>query len=78
MLTHPFVIFFAVVAVALLVLRVAGARPVPELIAERALLAGCLLGAAAFLAGNWAAAHVCSPFVEARVASRSAAKLARS
>ena len=27
-LTHPFVIFFAVVAVALLVLRVAGARPV--------------------------------------------------
>ena len=57
-LTHPFVIFFAVVAVALLVLRVAGARPVPELIAERALLAGCLLGAAAFLAGNWAAAHL--------------------
>ena len=43
---------------ALLVLRVAGARPVPELIAERALLAGCLLGAAAFLAGNWAAAHL--------------------
>ena len=57
-LTHPFVIFFAVVAVAILVLRVAGARPVPELIAERALLAGCLLGAAAFLAGNWAAAHL--------------------
>ena len=57
-LTHPFVIFFAVVAVALLVLRVAGARPVPELIAERALLAGCLLGGAAFLAGNWAAAHL--------------------
>lgn len=57
-LTHPFVIFFAVVAVALLVLRVAGARPVPELIPERALVAGCLVGAAAFLAGNWAAAHL--------------------
>ena len=57
-LTHPFVIFFAVVAVALLVLRVAGARPVPELIPERALVAGCPVGAAAFLAGNWAAAHL--------------------
>ena len=57
-LTHPFVVFFAVVAVALLVLRLAAARPVPDLIPERALLAGCLLGAAAFLAGNWAAAHL--------------------
>jgi hypothetical protein len=57
-LTHPFVIFFAVVAVALLVLRVACARPVPELIPERALVVGCLVGAAAFLAGNWAAAYL--------------------
>ena len=60
-LTHPFVIFFAVVAVALLVLRVAGARPVPELIAERALLAGCLLGAAAFLAGGASARRSLRP-----------------
>jgi hypothetical protein len=57
-LTHPFVIFFAVVAVALLVLRLACARPVPELIPERALVVGCLVGAAAFLAGNWAAAYL--------------------
>ena len=57
-LAHPFVIFFAVVAVALVVLRLACARPVPELIPERALVIGCLLGAAAFLAGNWAAAHL--------------------
>jgi len=57
-LTHPFVIFFAVVAVALLVLRDACARPVPELIPERALVVGCLVGAAAFLAGNWAAAYL--------------------
>lgn len=57
-LAHPLVVFFAVVAVALLVLRVACARPVPELIAERALVIGCLLGAAAFLAGNWTAAHL--------------------
>lgn len=57
-LAHPFVIFFAVVAVALLVLRLAAGRPVPELIPERALVIGCLLGAAAFLAGNWTAAHL--------------------
>jgi len=29
------------------------ARPVPDLIPERALVSGCLLGAAAFLAGNF-------------------------
>jgi len=32
---------------------VAVARPVPDLIPERALVSGCLLGAAAFLAGNF-------------------------
>jgi hypothetical protein len=57
-LAHPLVVFFAVVAVALLGLRVAYARPVPELIPERALVVGCLIGAAAFLAGNWAAAQL--------------------
>src|SRR5262245_62136920 len=51
-LAHPLVIFFAVVAAALLILRVARARPVPELIPERALVIGCLVGGAAFLAGN--------------------------
>ncbi len=35
-LAHPFVLFFAVVAAALLILRVARGRPVPELIPERA------------------------------------------
>ena len=57
-LAHPLVVFFAVVAVALLVLRVAYARPVPELIPERALVVGCLIGAAGFLVGNWAVAHL--------------------
>jgi len=57
-LAHPVVVFFAVAAAALLVLRLASARPVPELIPERALLIGCLVGGAAFLAGNWVAAHV--------------------
>ena len=53
MLAHPLIVFFASAAGALLILRVALARPVPELIPERPLIAGCLLGAAAFLIGNF-------------------------
>ena len=52
-LAHPLVVFFAVVGFALVVLRFALARPVPEVISERDLLIGCLAGAAAFLAANW-------------------------
>jgi hypothetical protein len=55
LLAHPLVVFFAIVAAALLVLRLARARPVPELIPERALLVGCCIGAGAFLVGNWVA-----------------------
>jgi len=55
-LAHPLAIFFAVVAAALLILRIALQRPVPELIPERALVIGCLVGGAAFLLGNWIAA----------------------
>jgi hypothetical protein len=57
-LAHPLVVFFALVAAALMVLRLAHGRPVPELIPERALVIGCVVGAAGFLAGNWFAAHV--------------------
>ncbi|MCC6778796.1 MAG: hypothetical protein IT537_19580 [Hyphomicrobiales bacterium] len=57
-LAHPFVVYFALVAAALLIVRIAGGRPVPHLLPDRALLLGCLVGAAAFLAGNGLAAHV--------------------
>ena len=57
-LAHPFVLFFIVVTIGLIVLRIARARPVPELIPERALVIGCLVGGAAFLIGNWVATHV--------------------
>ena len=57
-LAHPFVVFFAVVAIGLIVLRIVRARPVPELIPERALVVGCLVGGTAFLIGNWVATHV--------------------
>jgi len=57
-LAHPLVIYFAAVAVGLLVLRVALARPVPEVIPECVLVAGCLSGVAAFLVGNFINAHL--------------------
>ena len=41
-----------------LVVRIVFARPVPQLIPERTLLTGCVLGAAAFLVGNWVVAHL--------------------
>jgi hypothetical protein len=53
MLAHPLVVYFATAAVGLLILRVVLARPVPEVISERQLLAGLLSGAAAFLVGNF-------------------------
>jgi hypothetical protein len=58
LLAHPLVVYFAIAAVGLLILRAVLARPVPELIPERTLLAGCLLGVGAFLAGNWISVHV--------------------
>src|SRR5262245_14118669 len=42
-LLHPLAVFFASVGVALLALRAALRRPVPEIIPERMLLIGCVL-----------------------------------
>src|SRR5882672_3761748 len=58
MLAHPFVVFFIVVGIGLLALRFALRRPVPEIIPDRLLLFGCVLGIAAFLIGNWLAVHL--------------------
>jgi hypothetical protein len=58
MLAHPLAVFFSVAAAGLLILRVALAKPVPELIPERTLLIGCLLGGAAFLTGNWISTYL--------------------
>jgi hypothetical protein len=57
-LAHPLAIYFVTVGVSLLALRIALARPVPELIPDRMLLFGCFAGLAAFLAGNWLGSHV--------------------
>jgi hypothetical protein len=57
-LAHPLVALFIVVAVALIVLRVVLARPVPEVISDRSLLIGCFAALAAFLVGNFVSAHL--------------------
>jgi hypothetical protein len=55
---HPLVAFFILVGLGLLALRVALARPVPDVISERMLLLGCFAGVGMFLIGNWFAVHV--------------------
>jgi hypothetical protein len=57
-LEHPLVVFFAGVAVALLLVRFVLRRPVPELIPDRLLIFGCVVGLAAFLIGNWLSVHL--------------------
>jgi len=42
----------------LLILRVMLRRPVPEIIPERAIVVGFLMGIAAFLVGNWIGVHL--------------------
>jgi hypothetical protein len=59
-LAHPLVLYFFTVTAVLLVLRIAARRPVPDLIPERALAAGCVVGLGLFLAGNFAATHLLS------------------
>jgi hypothetical protein len=58
MLAHPLVVYFHAVAAALVILRLSAQRPVPEIIPERALAAGCLAGLVLFLAGNFVAVHL--------------------
>ena len=58
MLAHPLVVFFALVAVGLLLLRTGLRRPVPEILPERILIVGCIVGVIAYLAGNWFAAKI--------------------
>jgi drug/metabolite transporter (DMT)-like permease len=62
---HPLVAFFILAGAALIALRMALARPVPEVIPERALLLGCFLGLGMFLVGNWVGVHAL-PSVPAR------------
>jgi hypothetical protein len=55
---HPLVAFCILVGLGLIVLRAALARPVPEIIPERALAFGCFAGLTMFLLGNWIGVHL--------------------
>jgi hypothetical protein len=57
-LLHPVVIMFVCVGAGLLVIRVVLRRPVTDVIPDRLLLAGCVVGLVAFLIGNWLAFHL--------------------
>ena len=57
-LAHPLVVLFVVVGIGLLVLRFVLRRPVPDIIPDRLLVFGCIVGLAAFLIGNWLAVHL--------------------
>ena len=57
-LVHPLVLFFILVAAGLLILRTAAARPVPEIIPDRALVYGCSAGLVMFLIGNFFVANI--------------------
>jgi hypothetical protein len=59
-LAHPLLVFFAVVCAGLLLFRGVLRRPVPEILPERILFAGCIAGLVAFLAGNWLDVNVVS------------------
>ena len=54
---HPLSVFVILVGLSLLALRFILARPVPEVIPDRALMLGCALGLAMFLTGNFVTAH---------------------
>jgi hypothetical protein len=60
-LVHPLVLFFVLVGLSLLALRAVLARPVPEVIPDRVLMLGCVLGLAMFLVGNFVAARLLPP-----------------
>ena len=57
-LLNPVVIMFACVGAGLVAIRFALRRPVTEVIPDRLLVLGCLVGLAAFLIGNWLAVHL--------------------
>jgi ABC-type microcin C transport system permease subunit YejB len=61
LLAHPLVMFFILAGLGLLALRIVLARPVPQVISDRALAIGCVLGLAMFLAGNFVAVRIPLP-----------------
>ena len=57
-LAHPVVLLFFAVGLGVLGLRFGIGRPVQDIIPDRLLVLGCIVGLAAFLIGNWLAVHL--------------------
>ena len=57
-LAHPFVIYFLLVGIGLVVLRIVRGKPVPQLLPERTLALGCAAGILCFLVGNFVAVRL--------------------
>ncbi len=57
-LVHPLVVFFALAGLVCWRCAWCWARPVPDVIPDRMLMLGCVLGLATFLAGNFVAARL--------------------
>ena len=56
-LLHPLMLYFALVCVCLIALRLVLSRPLPELIPDRALVIGCVIGLVLFLVSNFIVVH---------------------
>jgi hypothetical protein len=57
-LLHPWMLYFALGWVCLIVLRLGLPRPLPEMIPDRALVIGCVIGLVLFLASNFIVVHL--------------------
>ncbi len=57
-LLHPLMVFFALVCVCLIALRFVLARRVSDVISDRALVTGCVIGLVLFLTANFVAVQL--------------------
>ena len=57
-LLHPLMLYLALVCICLIALRLVLSRPLPEMIPDRALVIGCVIGLVLFLAANFIVVHL--------------------
>jgi hypothetical protein len=57
-LLHPLMLYVTLVCVCLIALRLVLSRPLPEMIPDRALVIGCVIGLVLFLAANFIVVHL--------------------
>jgi hypothetical protein len=60
-LLHPLMLYAMLVCVCLIALRLVLSRPLPEMIPDRALVIGCVIGLVLFLTANFIVIHLLGP-----------------